>query len=490
MTRLLTLVALAFDREQDEEIDYDSITTVLFEKKAGVSIRERSFNLRKTSQALSGQDMIISLVQHTTLNRDDAMRLCQELLVREYIKPTPNRDQPSPPVFYDKPSCMYKRRSGRCLNTHRVYSGPKVTDPLGLSIELLNKLLALYSEYQTLILRFGSEALANIQSSPEFQTFRDSTTALQSVSLDPLSDAERLAFFYNIYNTLMLHSCVANHKLIDSWSTLKKRLSAWKEISYSIGANRYSLLLIELGMIRANMKPPESPVAAAVRLTIAPLSTRVIDTVSHHTPHTHTHTHTDGSQADARRRSVQVPYRVAASLVVLCAVLLHGLLAGHRRLYGRQHRHVSQRQCHGVLPFASALVSPFGPEEGAPSDSDANSTSRSHLCCAAGGPPQAAIHVFARLWRHAARHVGVSSNIHGREYDDPLRNSSTFTHSLTHLNAINNRNAAGSGIPRSAELGRDHHFQRLQRMETRLNTTSPSAHTNSYRCLLHTGAGS
>jgi hypothetical protein len=280
--------------------------------------------------------------------------LAQDLIAREILKVTPSRDHTS--TFSDK--LMYKRQCGRCLNSFQQFQGTAPQDAVHLSVTLLNTVLQLFVEFQSLISRFGGEALANVFSSTAFNAFHEQTLALQSVSLDPLSDLQRLVFFLNISNTLVLHSSIVNHKNLPSWSILPTRIAAWNETSYVIGGHKYSLAIMQHAMIRAKLKPPEGPLVAKVyralsqvHLPMHPSTPNPLDAV-------------DDCSLAQRRSTMQVPHRIATGAGCIRPVLLHRIVSARFGVHHRQRCRATAGQRTGLLPGSCSGVPAFGSKEG------------------------------------------------------------------------------------------------------------------------------
>lgn len=75
---------------------------------------------------------------------------------------------------------------------------------------------------------------------------------------DPLllNDAERKAFFLNVYNSLMIHAITVMSKP----RTMFERVSLYNTAAYDIGGRPYSLNMIEHGVLRSN-RPGNGPFA-------------------------------------------------------------------------------------------------------------------------------------------------------------------------------------------------------------------------------------
>lgn len=77
---------------------------------------------------------------------------------------------------------------------------------------------------------------------------------LHRVDILALSSDEKLAFFLNLYNAMVIHSLIRGGRpkgVID-------RRSFFSDYQYLVGGNSYSLNIIKNGMLRNNRRSPYS----------------------------------------------------------------------------------------------------------------------------------------------------------------------------------------------------------------------------------------
>ena len=64
-----------------------------------------------------------------------------------------------------------------------------------------------------------------MKSSPEFQAYVKHTGELKRVKLENMPRAEKLSFFINVYNALVIHANVVNGPPVSLWQRYKVRAS-------------------------------------------------------------------------------------------------------------------------------------------------------------------------------------------------------------------------------------------------------------------------
>lgn len=80
------------------------------------------------------------------------------------------------------------------------------------------------------------------------------TQDLQRVNICELSENEKLAFFLNLYNAMVIHAVIS----VGSPEGVIDRRSFFNDFLYLIGGHPYSLAIIENGILRCNQRSPYS----------------------------------------------------------------------------------------------------------------------------------------------------------------------------------------------------------------------------------------
>lgn len=88
--------------------------------------------------------------------------------------------------------------------------------------------------------------MSTLASSSEFRQFSISTSELQKVDLTTINSKEKLAFFINVYNMLVIHG----HVVFGIPSSSMERHKFYNGAKYQIGGQLYSLNEIEHGILR------------------------------------------------------------------------------------------------------------------------------------------------------------------------------------------------------------------------------------------------
>ncbi|KAI9137174.1 hypothetical protein BKA69DRAFT_941614 [Paraphysoderma sedebokerense] len=97
----------------------------------------------------------------------------------------------------------------------------------------------------------NSVLLQEMKESSLYDDFKHSVTLLRQVNIDGLNTDERLCFFLNVRNLLIMHSCIEH----EPPSSLYQRLT-YTGPSYNIGGEYYSTNEITSGILRATLSIP------------------------------------------------------------------------------------------------------------------------------------------------------------------------------------------------------------------------------------------
>ena len=156
-----------------------------------------------------------------------------------FVMPSPS----PPPLFRFQADAAVNGNAP--LNVASVYVGEAREAKIVVE-DVRRRILKLYDEF------LSSDGRAvdydGIRSSNGFKEFVKASEELQRVNLNGLSREERLAFFINVYNALVIHgTCV-----FGTPKNTLERLSFFSKTSYNIGGHTYTCDDIENGVLRGN----------------------------------------------------------------------------------------------------------------------------------------------------------------------------------------------------------------------------------------------
>jgi hypothetical protein len=119
-----------------------------------------------------------------------------------------------------------------------------------LGVQLRKSVTAVYGAHVT---EDGSGVdYASLGASEEFKEYTSLAKQLANVKVEDMEEGEKVAFFINTYNSLLIHAFAA----MGTPGNMLSRLRLYAVASYRIGGHVYSLNDIENGILRGNEKGP------------------------------------------------------------------------------------------------------------------------------------------------------------------------------------------------------------------------------------------
>jgi len=234
----------------------DLVTKLLELNILGWNLKDNNFLIRFFSlpfkSSISGEALLNFLKEHGG-SKDEPNKIAQDLLTAKYIKTVaPGRQfrgsTSASGQFHA--SGLYKvtgqdTHDWKSLNTGEVASCvTKSADQMAQDIRKI--VLKLFSNF--LSDNGKTVDYQGMGASPLWSKFKEMATQLQRVDLEKLSNDEKLAFFINIYNVLVIHATVEKGVPTNTLA----RYKFFSGTSYLIGGFTLSLNDIENGILRSN----------------------------------------------------------------------------------------------------------------------------------------------------------------------------------------------------------------------------------------------
>ncbi|XP_059099524.1 uncharacterized protein LOC131893495 isoform X1 [Tigriopus californicus] len=215
-------------------------------KKAGIVKTHKKafpFCFVKVKDSFTGKDFVDWIEDKKLISRERAVFMGRQLVSKKFGVNVDERED-----FCDASGALYKLSTSdasRALNAGEM--SQCVQRPAGEVAEHLRKLiLQLFGDYLS---KDGKTVdYKGIATSKSFEAYKRMTLELQRVELEMISHEERLAFFINIYNALVIHGNVEKGTPSNMW----QRYRFFSTIAYNLGGHVYSLNDIENGILRAN----------------------------------------------------------------------------------------------------------------------------------------------------------------------------------------------------------------------------------------------
>ncbi|GAB1604713.1 uncharacterized protein LOC115223425 [Argonauta hians] len=230
------LVSNEINFERDEYVDLVNDL-----KKSGI-ISYRWRGLWNFKKLFSEKDFLEWVTKSKNTDHQEATRLCRALLNHNFCREVENASWPRREGTY---YMLLEDISSSALNAKPIsFCRATSLDSLGKRLRL--QISTIYDSFVS-----GNGKVVDyksIENSSEFKQYKKLTLQLQRVQFRYESEDQRLAFFINVYNALVIHGIIH----FGPPTNIVTRYNFFNKACYIIGGYSYSLREIENGVLRAN----------------------------------------------------------------------------------------------------------------------------------------------------------------------------------------------------------------------------------------------
>ncbi|KDP30007.1 hypothetical protein JCGZ_18579 [Jatropha curcas] len=250
------------DPEEEEETTSDEMVEIVRVLRQRLPIQDRLMKMKIVKNCFAGSQMVEVLIQHLDCGRKKAVEIGKRIARKHFIHHVFGENE------FEDGNHLYRFLEHepfipKCYNFRGCTNDnePKSAIKIGQKIyKIMSAILEAYASDDRRHLDYVA-----ISKSEEFRRYVNLAQDLQRVDLMELSANEKLAFFLNLFNAMVIHS-VIRKGVID-----KRTISS--DFQYIVGGFPYSLNSIKNGILRNNQRSAYSllrPFAAGdKRLEIA-----------------------------------------------------------------------------------------------------------------------------------------------------------------------------------------------------------------------------
>ncbi|GJN29240.1 hypothetical protein PR202_gb17442 [Eleusine coracana subsp. coracana] len=228
----------------------DELATIVRKMRESITPKDRFYKMRRFSNCFLGSEAVDFLSEDQYLERDEAVEFGRKLASKHFFQHVLDEN-----VFEDG-NQLYRFLDHdpiimtQCYNIPRgiIDVAPKPIVEVASRLRLLS-----YAIFEAYVSEDGKHVdYRSIQGCEEFKRYIRTIEELQRVETDELSREEKLAFFINLYNMMVIHALVTcGHPA----GPLDRR-KFFGDFKYVIGGCSYSLSAIQNGILRGNQRPP------------------------------------------------------------------------------------------------------------------------------------------------------------------------------------------------------------------------------------------
>ncbi|KAK6188137.1 hypothetical protein SNE40_004387 [Patella caerulea] len=224
--------------------DPDEYAKIVQDLKESGLIKDHRQGIKTHKNSFCGKEFVDWVVKTKGLDRSGAIEMGQELINKHFGNNVKNEETFRDDNVYYR---LLDDTDDNALNSGAMSEcKPRPASELGADLRKL--ILKLYGAFLS---KDGKQVdYKGIAGSDEFKLYIKLTKELQRVQIADATREEKLAFFINVYNALVVHANVVRGPPANLW----QRYKFFNTVRYIIGGHLYSLQDIENGVLRGNRK--------------------------------------------------------------------------------------------------------------------------------------------------------------------------------------------------------------------------------------------
>ncbi|KAK8529132.1 hypothetical protein V6N13_102066 [Hibiscus sabdariffa] len=239
------------EEEEEEEEEKDELLGMVKMLRQSLPIQDRLIKMKIVKNCFAGDDMLESIIHHLDCGRRKGVETAKQIARKHFIKHVfGENDFEEGKHFYR--FLEHEQFITTCFNFRTAVNDSEPKSPSFLADRLAKLMFAILEAYASDDRHHVD--YYRIGKSEEFRRYLNLTRDLQRVDLRLLAPDEKLAFFLNLYNAMVIHAVVT----IGHPDGILNRRAFFSDFQYVIGGYPYSLGVIQNGILRNNRKSPYS----------------------------------------------------------------------------------------------------------------------------------------------------------------------------------------------------------------------------------------
>lgn len=239
-----------FDDPEEEKTDELVMAVRVLRQR--LPIQDRLMKMKIVKNCFSSSEMVEILIQQFDCGRKKAVEMGKQIARRHFIHHVFGENE------FEDGNHFYRFLEHesfipRCYNFRGSTNDLEPKSATTISLRLTKIMSAILESYAS---EDGCHLdYLGISNSEEFRRYVNLMQELQRVDISTLSVSERLAFFLNLHNAMVIHAVISIGHPGDS---LIERRAFNTDFVYVIGGSPYSLMTIVNGVLRNNRRAPYS----------------------------------------------------------------------------------------------------------------------------------------------------------------------------------------------------------------------------------------
>ncbi|XP_031494389.1 uncharacterized protein LOC116260299 [Nymphaea colorata] len=240
-----------FDDEPGPEQRPDVLAEVVAVLRHRLPIQDRLMRMKIVRNCFSGSEAVEALIEHLDCGRKKAIEVARELARKHFFHHVfQENDFEDGNHFYR--FLEHEQFIPKCFNYRNSPNDDEPKPAIQVGQRLTKIMTAILESYASNDRRHID--YVRISTSEEFRRYVNLIEDLQRVDMLSLSVDERLVFFLNLYNAMVIHALIRMGRP----EGVMDRRALFHEFQYLIGGQPYSLSAIKNGILRCNRRQPYS----------------------------------------------------------------------------------------------------------------------------------------------------------------------------------------------------------------------------------------
>ncbi|KAI8538327.1 hypothetical protein RHMOL_Rhmol09G0093900 [Rhododendron molle] len=240
-----------FDDPEEEEERTDEMVRIVRVLRQRLPIQDRLMKIKIVKNCFAGAELVEVVVQHLDCGRKKAVEIGKQLAEKHFIHHVfGNNDFEDGNHFYR--FLEHEPFIPRCFNFRGFPNDGEPKPAFIVSHRLAKIMSAVLESYASEDRRHLD--YVGISNSEEFRRYINLLQDLHRVDITALSADEKLVFFLNLYNAMVIHAVIR----VGHPGGVIDRRYFFSDFQYLVGGHPYSLTTILNGILRSNRRPPYS----------------------------------------------------------------------------------------------------------------------------------------------------------------------------------------------------------------------------------------
>ncbi|KAK1387206.1 DEP domain-containing protein [Heracleum sosnowskyi] len=238
--------------DDPEEDDMDEMVEIVRVLRQTLFIQDRVMKMKMIRNCFCGAEMVNKILKHYAgLERLEAVEIGKQLARKHFIHHVFGENDFEDGNHYYR-FLEHEPFIVRCFNYQVSINDSEPKAAVGISQRLTKLMFAILESYASEDRQHLNYTA--ISTSEELRRYVNLVKDLHRVDLLSLSAEERLAFFLNLYNAMVIHAVIK----VGHPAGMVDRRSFNNDFLYVIGGQPYSLGEIKHGILRSNRRVPYS----------------------------------------------------------------------------------------------------------------------------------------------------------------------------------------------------------------------------------------